>query len=293
MGWRKKILWMILVGGLAVPGMAQRKYIGNHPDDRFLSGFWAQNLNASNLVAGLNLNAPGSITLTNTLLPSTISSKTFSALNLDGSNTVTNGATLEFLPTAGLLLGTNSFLSFTNGATVQDSTGGRVWNYQLTADGETAARYSDVTNIVSAINQAAGEWVSLSSFEATQFGTNGALMVIKDSSVVTNVIVRERLTVDGSMALKVLTVSTNYTLAMNDRVILADATSSNLVLMLPAVSTTNLVFTVKKKDVSANTVTLDGYSGEQIDGAVTLTLTNQWDKVTVISDQTQWYLIGN
>lgn len=293
MGRMNTILGLVLAGLIAGPVMAQRKYIGNHPDDKFMAGFWAQNLNASNLVAGLNLNAPGSITLTNTLLPSHISTKTFSALNLDGSNTVTNGATLEFLPAAGLLLGTNSFLRFTNGATVRDSTGGRVWNFQLAADGETSARYSDVTNIVSAINQAAGEWVSLSSFEATQFGTNGALMVIKESATMTNAIVWERLTVDGSMALKVLTVSTNYTLAMNDRVILVDATASNLVLTLPAVSTTNLVFTVKKTDASAFTVTLDGYSAEQIDGSVTLTLTNQWDRATVISDQTQWYLIGN
>jgi len=80
--------------------------------------------------------------------------------------------------------------------------------------------------------------------------------------------------------------------AGNKNVILVDATSGNLTITLPpAKIMEGAAYTVKKIDVSANTVTIDGDGSETIDGATTKVLSTQWDVETVTSNGTAWYLI--
>jgi hypothetical protein len=130
MGIRGLMVVVLVMLG-ALEALAQRTILGRTPDDKFLATFWAQQLNASNLVAGINANTPSSITFVNAVVPATVTSKTFASPNISGSAVLTNGATLLVRPTSKLLFATNSSMVMTNGATIQDDTGGRVWNFLL------------------------------------------------------------------------------------------------------------------------------------------------------------------
>ncbi len=96
----------------------------------------------------------------------------------------------------------------------------------------------------------------------------------------------------GSLSLSIETITTNTTLDKTHHTVLVDATSGNITVTLPQI-TGNLyrVYTVKKIDSSSNTVTIDGYSSETIDGATTQTLSSQYDKYSLQNDGTEWWLI--
>lgn len=86
----------------------------------------------------------------------------------------------------------------------------------------------------------------------------------------------------------------NYTITTQDVNILFDATSGNLVASLPTAAScfSNGIgqeFTIKKMDVSANTVTV---AGNSIDGQPTYVLPAQWNFVKVQSIGTGWIIIG-
>ena len=87
----------------------------------------------------------------------------------------------------------------------------------------------------------------------------------------------------------VLTKTAAYTIEEDDDVILGDATAAAFTVTLPkATLFEGRRFTVKKIDASVNAVTLDGDGSETIDGTLTFALTARWDKVTVLSDGTNW-----
>jgi hypothetical protein len=86
--------------------------------------------------------------------------------------------------------------------------------------------------------------------------------------------------------------ATAYT-AADDDVILCDASGGAFSVTLPAVAgSTGHVYTIKKTDVSANAVTIDGDASETIDGATTLALSAQYDFATIICDGSEWHVIG-
>jgi len=80
----------------------------------------------------------------------------------------------------------------------------------------------------------------------------------------------------------ITTVTASVTLpaVRTNTIILANATSGAITVTLPANSVQALT-TVKKTDSSANVVTVAAASGEYIDGASTVTLTSQYQSVTV------------
>jgi hypothetical protein len=81
-------------------------------------------------------------------------------------------------------------------------------------------------------------------------------------------------------------------LAVDDGLVLADATAGNITLTLPtAASASGLRIAVKKTDASINTVTIDGNGAETIDGAANRVLLTQYAVVTVMSDGTQWWVV--
>lgn len=83
-----------------------------------------------------------------------------------------------------------------------------------------------------------------------------------------------------------------YTALVTDRTILMDATTGALTVNLPtAASSTNQILTIKKVDSSANTVTIDGNGSETIDGTTTKILATQWEKLTIQSNGTAWFVI--
>lgn len=85
---------------------------------------------------------------------------------------------------------------------------------------------------------------------------------------------------------RVTEVTTTYTANDGDRTILADASSGAFPVTLPtAIGRKGRKFTVVRTSAS-NTVTVQ--SIQTISGAASVALTSQWDRVTALSDNTQW-----
>ena len=76
---------------------------------------------------------------------------------------------------------------------------------------------------------------------------------------------------------------------------LCDATSGAIILTMDsAVTVSYRNFFIKKIDVSGNTVTIEeaAASGQTFDGAGNLVLTARWDYAHIISDGSNWYVLG-
>ena len=108
-------------------------------------------------------------------------------------------------------------------------------------------------------------------------------------------------TIDNALATEQLwtTVAktSDYTVVASDRdkLIKADATSGTLTVSLLAAATAGDGFciAIKKTDSSANTVIIDGNSSETIDGALTLTLSTQYDVAELICDGSAWHIYNS
>lgn len=91
-----------------------------------------------------------------------------------------------------------------------------------------------------------------------------------------------------SFGASVETITGNDTLDDSNHTILADATSGNITITLPAASAANRrIYVIKKIDVSANTVAFS-----TVDGG-TITLTTQYAGKQIQSNGTSWYVIGS
>jgi hypothetical protein len=82
--------------------------------------------------------------------------------------------------------------------------------------------------------------------------------------------------VDGYL-FPVRRITTNYTMDLNDSIILVDATAGNVTVTLQAaLQWEQKRLIVKKIDASVNTVTIDANSTELIDGAATKVISTQY-----------------
>lgn len=78
-----------------------------------------------------------------------------------------------------------------------------------------------------------------------------------------------------------------------DGFIRADATSAAITLTLEtAVGADGRVHIFKKIDSSSNAVTIDGNGTETIDGASSYSLSDQYDRVTLVSNGTNWEIVA-
>lgn len=83
-----------------------------------------------------------------------------------------------------------------------------------------------------------------------------------------------------------------YTVTAENDVIICDATAGAITVNLPTASgIAGVEKTIIKTDAVANVV-IDGYGSETINGSTTKTLTTQYEKVTIISNGTNWLIIG-
>jgi hypothetical protein len=88
------------------------------------------------------------------------------------------------------------------------------------------------------------------------------------------------------------TVTGNATLTTADRVVYVDAGIGVVTITLPPVaSTKDMIYTIKKIDVSVNVVTIDGDGAETIDDALTKLLSVQFASLTIQSDGTEWFIL--
>lgn len=96
----------------------------------------------------------------------------------------------------------------------------------------------------------------------------------------------------NDVSLKVRNVSTTpTTLNQGQGIILVDATAAPITITLPAANsgvvggaTFGPILYIKKIDVSANAVTISRAGADTIEGANTMSLAAQWDKVVLVAD---------
>lgn len=83
--------------------------------------------------------------------------------------------------------------------------------------------------------------------------------------------------------------------ADRDKLIKVDATSAEVDITLLAAATAGDGFqiAVKKTDSSGNAVIIDGNSSETIDGALTLTLSNQYEVAVLTCDGSNWHVVNS
>lgn len=104
------------------------------------------------------------------------------------------------------------------------------------------------------------------------------------------------LEVDGPVGKAIETVTGNTTLDNTHSTLLVNASGSITVTLPTAASAYNSadkigrIYTVKKIDADADTVTIDGNGSETIDGATTAVLTKQWESIDIQSNGTAWYI---
>jgi hypothetical protein len=85
-------------------------------------------------------------------------------------------------------------------------------------------------------------------------------------------------------------VAGDFTLTLDDGILLVDATAGAVTVTLPDVRrAAGRSFFTKKADVSGTAVTVS--SSALIDGATTYALTVQFQSVTVLSDGTTWWVV--
>jgi hypothetical protein len=98
---------------------------------------------------------------------------------------------------------------------------------------------------------------------------------------------------NGSEAHKRTELNVDTTLDINHYYTPIDATAANRIITLPtAAGITGRQYIIKKIDSSANTVTIEAAGTETIDGALNVILYAQWDYIIVISNGTNWEIIG-
>lgn len=99
--------------------------------------------------------------------------------------------------------------------------------------------------------------------------------------------------IDDAVTTTVTPKNVNAALTLNEvGIIEASAGASGITLTLPSAATAGLMYTIKKVDSVAGTVTINTTGAQTIDGAATRVLYNQYDQITVVSTGTKWDVVS-
>jgi hypothetical protein len=103
--------------------------------------------------------------------------------------------------------------------------------------------------------------------------------------------------------LNVAAKSANFTVWTDDAtgspkdVYLVTTGASTITVSLPTATTgdasTGRVVTIMKADAGAGSVTIDADGTEEINGSTTVSLSSQYNYRTLVSDGTEWFVIGS
>jgi len=105
--------------------------------------------------------------------------------------------------------------------------------------------------------------------------------------------IKGRLKTNG-MALALVTVTGEYSAKISDEVILCDAETNPFTITLPnAVENSGQVLTIKKINSNSNSITINSFTSQKIDGSSTFLLSTQYAFIKVISNGANWFVIGN
>ena len=91
----------------------------------------------------------------------------------------------------------------------------------------------------------------------------------------------------------VVEITSDYTATNAPLIVLCDCSSNDITVTLPtAKDLVGLAVTVKKIDSSSYTVTVEGDTvAETIDDQTTVTITNQYDSISPVSDDSDWWIV--
>jgi NDP-sugar pyrophosphorylase family protein len=116
--------------------------------------------------------------------------------------------------------------------------------------------------------------------------------IIGNSST-TNAEIKGALKTNGFVS-TINTKTSAYTILTSDEIIAADASSSAFTVTLPtAVGVAGQTYTIKRINTGSNAVTVGTTSSQTIDGATTYALSIQYKYVKVVSNGTNWIIVGN
>jgi len=87
----------------------------------------------------------------------------------------------------------------------------------------------------------------------------------------------------------IVSITAPVTLSTN-AIVLADTTKGNITITLPPAEM-GLRFIIKRTYGSVNSLTVDAYGSETIDGSTTKILPNQYDTLYVLSDNNGWWIL--
>jgi hypothetical protein len=97
-----------------------------------------------------------------------------------------------------------------------------------------------------------------------------------------------------TITLTVTPISANTTLDGSYEVVTASGGAGGITVTLPsAVIFANQVYIIKKIDSAAGAITIATTSTQTIDGLSTYPLVTQWQYVKVVSDSSNWIVVGN
>ncbi len=93
---------------------------------------------------------------------------------------------------------------------------------------------------------------------------------------------------------KIRSITATQSVTAFDHIVEIDATAGNVTVTLPNTANNrslNKQYVFKRMDGSANTITIDGFSADTIDGTATKTLTSQYETLTISGRTSGWSVI--
>ncbi|MDD5456416.1 MAG: hypothetical protein PHV30_05215 [Candidatus Margulisbacteria bacterium] len=241
-------------------------YAGN---TALLGGKTEAALNVATAVTATTANyaiaAGSAINAQNANNASLLGGKTETALNV---NSALTSATANYASNSGLLSNkTESALNV---------------NSSLTSTTANKALAMDSSGLTGAVN--VSSTAPAGSLVLTSAGATGIKTANPNST----------LDVNGSLSVALSIKTSSYTLTGSDSIVLANAGNGQITMTLPtAAGIDGRYYTIKKIDTGKNKVVIATSAGQLIDKDSTYVLTMQYEYVTLVSDGSNWVIIGN
>jgi len=87
------------------------------------------------------------------------------------------------------------------------------------------------------------------------------------------------------------TATADYTVAVLERMILADASAGALTITLPSAANAWQRIVVKKIDATENAVVVDAAGSQMIDGYASVSIRRQYTSLDLESDGSNWWIV--
>lgn len=171
--------------------------------------------------------------------------------------------------------------AYDNGATITLSGGAPVTLNKPDADATSA--------LVISVTDGTGPGMSIA---LTGAATGPAAVFTGGNVGVATTAPHSRLHVDGSFAMRVRSVNSNSVALATDAVISVDASGGDVTVTLPtAVGISGRTYYIKKNDSSFNSVFVQAFGAQTIDGLNTQELSVQYESMQLVSDGAGWLKI--